>query len=307
MSDLRGLLRRRSTLLLLVALGTLGALGVPGRLAAQVTRDGLIRDAAKAYQNFETARALELLNAALDPGRGPPDSVWGYGLQLLAQILIEDGQAGSARAWLRWAFRFAPELKIDTLTFVPEVVAAARVARDAVRGIPGDQVTETSWRWPARPTGDTLGQLQIKTSALPVPINVLVPGRGLVRSGETLVLPAGSYELQAAAEGYLTARVTREILPGVTTVLAFNLTRVGEVAQAPPVQAPPPQAAPPPAPPPAQPAPAQPQVQRRKGKFPVVIVLGVVGAAAAVALLAGGGGGGGGPNTGGITITFPNP
>jgi hypothetical protein len=286
-------LRRGAALLLLISLGS----AVP--LAAQQTRDDMIRAANRAYQDFETARALELLNSALDPSRGPADSLWGQGVQLLAQILIEQGQTTSARAWLRWAFRRAPDLKIDTLNFVPDVVAAARVARDAVRGIPGDQMTQTSWAWPARAAGDTLGRLEIKPSAMPVPVTVLVPGRGLVRAGESVVLAPGSYELQAAAEGYVTARVTREVLPGVTTVLTFNLTRIGPVAQAPP-----PQAAPPPAPP-ARPPVVPVAAERQKKKFPIAIVLGVVGAGAAVAVLAGGGGGG--PTTGGITINFPNP
>jgi hypothetical protein len=252
-------------------------LGLGSRLLAQDSRNDQIRAATRAYQNFETARALQLLNTALDPSRGPADSVWGQGVQLLAQILIEDGKATPARAWLRWAFRLAPDLKIDTLNFTPDVVAAARVARDAVRGMPGDQLTETSWQW-AGPRGDTLGRLQINPSILmSAPITVLVPGRGLIRTGESVVLPPGSYELQAAAAGYLTARVTREVLPGVATVLTFNLTSL----------APPPDTSarvmPAPATPAApQPTPAGGQLPtgRKKGGMPTWVKLGIAGGVA---------------------------
>ena len=244
--------------------------GMGRSLAAQASRDDQIRAATRAYQNFETARALQLLNTALDPGRGPADSVWGQGVQLLAQILIEDGKAAPARAWLRWAFRLAPELKIDTLNYTPDVVAAARVARDAVRGMPGDQLTQTSWEWAGGPRGDTLGRLQIKPSTLRVPITVLVPGRGLVKAGESVVLPPGSYELQAAAEGYLTARVTREVLPGVTTVLTFNLTSL----------APPPDTSGRVMPAPAAPVAAQPPTGQKKGGIPTWVKLGIIGGVA---------------------------
>jgi len=113
-----------------------------------------------------------------------------------------------------------------------------------------------------------------------------------------LSLPAGSHEIEARAPGYRTIRITREVLPGITTVLVFTPQPEVPVAAVPqrPVPAP---TAPPPL-----------VAAKKKGHFPwAVVVLGAVGAGAAAALLGGKGGGGGGgqPGTGGITITVTDP
>jgi hypothetical protein len=55
-----------------------------------------------------------------------------------------------------------------------------------------------------------------------------------VPEGATANLGPGSYEIQAAADGYLGIRITRVVLPGVTTVLKFNLQTVGAAAAGPP-------------------------------------------------------------------------
>ena len=44
--------------------------------AQQNTRPALLQQATAAYDNFETARALDLARTALDPALGPPDSTW---------------------------------------------------------------------------------------------------------------------------------------------------------------------------------------------------------------------------------------
>jgi len=107
-----------------------------------------------------------------------------------------------------------------------------------------------------------------------------------------LSLPAGSYEIEARASGYRPAKITREVLPGITTVLVFMLQPEPPVAVVPQLPAP--------APPPV--------ATKKKGHFPwAIAVLGAVGAGAAVALLGSKGGSGGGtpPSTGSITITIP--
>jgi hypothetical protein len=222
------------------------ALAVWGSLAAQQTRNDRIAQAFAAYDNFQPDQALDLLRRSLSPIEGPQDSIWFRGVELLAQILTEQNQASEAQVWLRWALRLNPAAPIDTINFVPEVVSAARGALTAVRGgSPGDSVTRTTWEWTAPGAGQGRGMLRIESPGMAQPVRALVQGQ-IVESGRTLTLPAGTYEIQAAAEGYLTALVRREVLSGVTTVLSFNLTPVSVAAPAPPAPALPPPVAPPP-------------------------------------------------------------
>ncbi len=222
------------------------ALAVWGSLAAQQTRNDRIAQAFAAYDNFQPDQALDLLRRSLSPIEGPQDSIWFRGVELLAQILTEQNQASEAQVWLRWALRLKPTVPIDTINFVPEVVSAAREALNAVRAAsPGDSVTRTTWEWTAPGAGQGRGMLRIESPGMAQPVRALVQGQ-IVESGRTLTLPAGTYEIQAAAEGYLTALVRREVLGGVTTVLSFNLTPVSVAA----VPAPPPPALPPPVAPP---------------------------------------------------------
>jgi hypothetical protein len=83
------------------------------------------------------------------------------------------------------------------------------------------------------------GSLRIDNAGLGVPLRVLVQRSGdqqgrPVPEGVTATLPPGSYEIQAAADGYFGARITRVVLPGVTTVLKFNLQTIGAAAAGPP-------------------------------------------------------------------------
>lgn len=223
------------------------ALAVWGSLAAQQTRNDRIAQAFAAYDNFQPDQALDLLRRSLSPIEGPQDSIWFRGVELLAQILTEQNQASEAQVWLRWALRLKPTVPIDTINFVPEVVSAARDALNAVRGgSPGDSVTRTTWEWTAPGAGQGRGMLRIESPGMAQPVRALIQGQ-IVESGRTLTLPAGTYEIQVAAEGYLTALVRREVLGGITTVLSFNLTPVSVAA---PPAAPPPALPPPVAPPP---------------------------------------------------------
>ena len=63
-------------------------------------------------------------------------------------------------------------------------------------------------------------------SSVTAPISVEVADRGTIGTGERLTLDPGSYALRVAAEGYVGTEITREVLPGVTSVLAFDLEPV---------------------------------------------------------------------------------
>ena len=274
---------------IVLVLGVVGAASLRG----QDPRDALV---ARAFNEFDAARRLQLLMSALNPTAGPPRGAWPVGVQLLAQTLIEDGQDSLAGAWLRWAVRLSPDLQPDTVQFLPRVIAAYRSARDVVlrTRTPGDTYAATTWLWPAQETGERVGRLQVSSATVGVPVRAFVEGVGLIGAGGSAPVAPGSYTVSVSAPGYDSVRVTREVLPGVTTVLDFRLRSA--LAQA----APPPQAAP------AAPTPVA--APPRRKVFPVVLaVVGAGGAAAAaVILVAGKGGGGSTVTTGSITVTFPS-
>jgi len=205
----------------------LAAVLVPAGLAAQQTRNQRLAAAQQAYDAFDAARASELLRGALDPAAGPQDSAWARGVQLLVQIIMDGGDTAQAGAWARWAFRLAPRIPLDTVTFLPEVVSLLRSARSGAAGAsPGDPVTRSTWQWsaPGAPAGQ--GLVRVLAPAVNARVNALVHGVGLVQSGQTVAARPGTYAIEVAADGYLPTMVTREVVPGVTTVLEFNLVPV---------------------------------------------------------------------------------
>ncbi len=200
----------------------LGAwLASPQMVDAQRPRDELI---AQAFGEFDPGQRLELLLTAADPQLGPPDSLWTFGIQVLVQTLLDQRQDSLASVWARWAVRRLPEFRLDTLQFLPEMIAVFRRAEEFVsrsRG-PGDSVAQVAWEWPARVVSDSSGHLRV--AAVPsVPLRIRVDGTGAVDPGDQLSLPVGSHVVEASAEGYQAAWVTREVLPGVTTLLTFAL------------------------------------------------------------------------------------
>lgn len=269
----------------IAALMLLASLTGAAVLQAQVPCDSMV---ARASNEFDTARRLQLLLGAVDPTICPPRSnSWPVAVQLLAQTLMEDGKDSVAAVWLRWALRLVPGMQPDTIQFLPRVVAAHRAARDFVirTGSRGDTATATTWLWSTRIASEPMGRLQVSTRGVTDAVRMSAEGVGPIAPGGIASVAPGSYAVSVSAAGYDSLRVTREVLPGVTTALEVRLHSA--LALQPP---PPPAAAP----------------QKRK-KFPVLLVAAGAAAVGAVALLAGGGGGGDGATTGGITFTFPNP
>jgi len=218
------------------ALAAVGSLMLFAPAVMAQDRAELIRQADQFYQNFQTEPALNNLKAALDPTRGQPDSIWAFGVHLLAQIYWEQGDTTLATAWLRWAMRADVSMRVDSSKFLPEVLAASGAARSWVRRTEseGDFVTQTRFEWPAGPRVQATGSLLIESAGLGVPLRVIMQGRQVQEARTTAGLNPGSVEIQAAADGFLAVRITREILPGVTTVLKFNLQTIGAAAAGPP-------------------------------------------------------------------------
>ena len=255
----------------------------------------LIRQGIGAYNDFDPQRALPLLRRGVDPKAGPRDSLWALGVQYLAQILSEQGDGTGARAWIRWAVRVAPDSKLDTLNLLSQVIAEFRSARAAVAPGPDDARAATEWVWPSTDPGSGPGRIEVRPDGTPASLAATVVGRGAL--SPRLSLPSGSYDIEVHAPGYRPVRITREVLPGITTLLGFTLLRELPAAAV----------VPPPLPAPARP-PTPVVVNKKKGHFPwALVVLGAAGAGAAAALLGGKGQSASPPATGGITITVPNP
>jgi hypothetical protein len=287
-----------TTLVVLLSLA-----GAADPASAQDPREGMV---ARASNEFDTARRLQLLTGALDPSLGPLTGSWPVGVQLLAQTLIEEGNDSLAGIYLRWAVRLAPGFRVDTVQFLPEVVRAHSSARRFVlgSGSGADSLVGTSWTWAAEGSAATNGRLQVAAPSVGPGLRASVEGAVPLQPGTAAELAPGSYRVSAFAPGYDSLTVTREVLPGVTTLLEFRPRR-SAVAAAEPAA-------------PRQIPAANTTVgeQTQKKKFPVALLLGGVAAAGAVVALAAGGGGGGDddggtppppPTTGGISLTFPNP
>lgn len=260
--------------------------------AAAQQGPALIREGVGAYNDFDPQRALPLLRRGVDPKAGPRDSLWALGVQYLAQILYEQGDEAGGRAWIRWAVRLAPDLKLDTLNLLSRVIAEFRAARAATTPGPDEVRASTEWVWPSTDPGSGPGRIEVRPDGMPASATATVVGHGTV--SPRLALPAGGYDIEARAPGYQPVRISREVLPGITTVLAFTLLPEPPAAAIvqPPARAP--------APPPA------PVAVKKRGHFPwAIAVLAAVGAGGAAVLLVGGGHPP--PPTGGIIIDIPVP
>jgi hypothetical protein len=201
---------RRWASFLWCALATAGAQAQSGRQAlAAGTESYLLAD----YQ-----RAVPLLSLGLDPGAAVPDQAWVRGVQRLADVLLVLRQDSLATTWLRWATRLSPDFAVDEDAVPPAVVRAARRARAFVDSTPSDPfVSRTEFRWP--PAFRSADRGTVRLSGANVPITARIGPDQFLRGGESRVLPIGSYDVVVSAPGYLPARFTIEVLPGVETLV----------------------------------------------------------------------------------------
>lgn len=207
-----------------LALAAVCARGAAGQDARNLLRLG-----SQAYDFAEYRMAGPLLAAGLNPAAGPRDSLWVASLHRLAHVLIEDKKDSLAGIWMRWALRTQPGLVVDTLDFPPAVQDAFELARASVAlAGSGDTLAETSWEWARRAGEAPQGALRIERSGMP--IGAFVEGVGPLSAADAQSLAPGSYTIVASAPGYFRTRVTREVLPGITTVLRFRPRRLSTQA-----------------------------------------------------------------------------
>ena len=203
-----------------VALASLVAVGLRGQAASNPRN--LLRLGGQAYDFAEYEAARSFLIAGLNPAAGPRDSLWVASVHRLAHILIQEKRDSVAAVWLRWALRLQPGLAVDTVNFPPAVEDAFALARSVVAaGRSADTLVETNWEW-AQARGDTTqGAVRIERSG--AALSGFVEGLGPLTPGAPQPLGPGSYTITASAPGYFRTRVTREVLPGITTVIRFRL------------------------------------------------------------------------------------
>ncbi len=196
-------------------------LTLPAALArpalAQGNRDSL-RAGSTAYDRADFAAAARLLPFGLDPAAGPQDADWVTGVHKLADALLQTGDSASIGLWLAWAHRVAPAFPIDTLLFPPRVQRVILAARAEFRPAAMDSLVETTWQFgQGGDAASRRGALRLGDApgfTLGVLENV-----GTILPEERRTLAAGTYTVTLRVEGAAPIRVTREVLPGVTTVV----------------------------------------------------------------------------------------
>ena len=173
---------------------------------------------------FNDSVALELLSSAADPTTLPTDSLWTVSVHEIALRLMGGQQPALVSTWLRWSARHGTQWPIDPSFFPPALVEAYQQAASEA-GATDDPVdgVATSWRWPNAFSMSATGTIEAVSSDPTVQFSVAVAGRESFQGGSSLNLQPGSYELVASAEGFEPLRLTREVLPGVGTVLEFDL------------------------------------------------------------------------------------
>jgi hypothetical protein len=197
--------------------------GVP--MAAQQTREALIR---QERNEPDPATRQELLMRAADPGLGARDSLWAVGVLDLAQSLLMSRQEEAGKLWLRWLVRHGSRWRIDRSYYDPTTILAYDQAVPKVRSeeVADSIPVETSWRWPGTFARTGRGSVEVRSADPSVPVTVTVEGGPTVLADSAVGLQAGTYDLTAGAPGFVTAHLTREVLPGATTVLEFDLPPV---------------------------------------------------------------------------------
>lgn len=189
--------------------------------AAQAGRRALTAGAER-YLLADYQGAVPELSQGLDPTAGPLDQQWLQGVERLADVLSVLRQDSLAAAWLRWAVRIAPNFAVDGDVVPPVVVRAAAAARAFVDSTPHDRfVARIAYEWPRKFRADAPGVVRLAPAAIPITARIGVDQ--FMRGGEARQLPPGSYDVIASAPGFLPTRLTVELLPGITTVVAVSL------------------------------------------------------------------------------------
>ena len=205
---------RHAAPLVLLALMAAPAHAQAGRAALAAGTDS--------YLLADYQRAVPLLSMGLDPSAGARDDPWVRGIQRLADVLLVLRQDSLAATWLRWAMRLAPDLEVDEEIVPPAVERAARAARAFVDSTPQDGlVARTEFLWPRSFRGVQAGRVRLNAAS--IPITARIGADQFLRGGESRTLPPGSYDVVVSAPGYLTTRLTIELLPGVETLVRVSL------------------------------------------------------------------------------------
>jgi hypothetical protein len=195
----------------------LAAAPAPAQTGRQALTTGTER-----YLLADYRGALPLLSRGLDPKAGPPNQLWKQGVERLADMLLVLRQDSLAATWLRWAIRLAPDFEVDPELVPPAVVRAAAAARAFVDATPVDRfVARTAFEWPIAISAQAPGIVRLAPA--PIPITARVGADQFLRGGESRRLSSASYDVVVSAPGYLPTRLTVEVLPGVTTVVAVAL------------------------------------------------------------------------------------
>jgi hypothetical protein len=195
-----------------------GAVQTP--VAAQQGRAALQQGVA-AYERAEFQTAVELLSSGLDPAAGPRDSLWGVGIHMLADALIEQGSTSLADVWLQWALRLEPGLSVDSINYPPAVSRAFLAASVIVGAQSFDTATASAtWEWSDEAGSASEGSVRV----LATPgASIDVRGVGAIPPGGERSLTPGTYVVTAVAPAAFPAEITTDVLPGVTTVIEFDL------------------------------------------------------------------------------------
>jgi len=201
------------------------AMSLVARVALGQDEHSLLKRGAEAYDVGEYARAKPLLVQGLNPALGPRDSLWIEGVHRLAHILIEEEHDSLATVWVRWAIRSYPALHPDTLNFPPAVQDAFAAAQSFVlNGKPEDTLQLINWEWPTGAPDSVAGSVRL---ARGLPASAFIDGVGVITAGETRRVAPGSYRLTLGAPGHVPVTITREVLPGITTVLPGRSATTG--------------------------------------------------------------------------------
>lgn len=217
----------RYLLPLLASLASLVAVPAAG---AQGNRSAIVDSARALIDDFNERQSIGLLRRALNPALGAPDASWARGVQLLGQTLLQTNQRDEAVAWLRWALRLSPSLRVDSVNFTPVLVRAFQEARVFVASNKPEPRVSVRFEWATATTSGGFGDLRVarrEGSGL-TPLQLSANGEFL-DEGQARRLAPGSYRIAARASGLADAEFTAEVLPGVTTQVSVAVATVALV------------------------------------------------------------------------------